>query len=180
MSRIWKYPAGWRVLHWLMALMVLTLIPVGLWMASRAEADIWGELTNTLYRWHKAIGFSVLVLMILRIAVKIRYRNPPYPPNAMPRNILLAARTVQSLLYVLLVLTPLFGWSGVTAFPALDTVGGYKLPAMPFVPEDRELAETLFEVHGWLAITLAVLVAAHVSGALRHALRKDGIFRRMV
>ncbi|MFN2329909.1 MAG: cytochrome b, partial [Chromatocurvus sp.] len=177
--QIQKYPAGWRVLHWLMAIMVLTLIPVGLWMASRAEADIWGELTNTLYRWHKAIGFSVLLLMILRIGVKIRYRNPPYPPNAMPRAILLVARSVQSLLYMLLVLTPLFGWSGVTAFPALDTIGGYKLPAMPFVPVDRELAETLFEVHGWLAITLAALITAHVAGALRHALRKDGIFRRM-
>lgn len=49
MQQIQKYPAGWRVLHWVMALMVLTLIPVGLWMASRAEADIWGALTNTLY-----------------------------------------------------------------------------------------------------------------------------------
>lgn len=180
MSRIRKYPAGWRVLHWLMALMVLTLIPVGLWMASRAEADIWGELTNTLYRWHKAIGFSVLLLMLLRIAVKMGVESPPYPPDAMPRSILRVARGVQSLLYVLLVLTPLFGWSGVTAFPALDTVSGYKLPAMPFIPEDRELAETLFEVHGWLAITLAVLITGHVAGAVRHALRQDGIFNRMV
>lgn len=180
MSRLRKYPAGWRVLHWLMALMVLTLIAVGLWMASRAEADIWGELTNTLYRWHKVIGFSVLLLMILRIAVKIRFEPPPYPPSAMPRAILLVAGSVQSLLYVLLVLTPLLGWSGVTAFPALDTVGGYKLPAMPFVPEDRELAETLFEVHGWLAITLTVLTTAHISGAVRHAVRRDGIFKRMV
>src|SRR6056297_1966333 len=130
MPQIEKYPASWRVLHWLMALMVLTLIPVGLWMASRAEADIWGELTDTLYSWHKAIGFSVLLLTMLRIGVKVRYRTPRYP-DRMPRRLRLAAGTVHHLMYVLLVVTPLFGWAGVTAFPALVTVGGYDMPAMP-------------------------------------------------
>ena len=138
--RVQKYPVGWRLLHWLMALMVLTLIPVGLWMASRAEADIWGELTNMLYSWHKLIGFSVLSLTILRVIVRVRFKTPAYP-DAMPRRLRLAAGVVQRLMYVLLVLTPLLGWAGVTAFPALVTVGGYKLPAMPFVPEDGGLAE---------------------------------------
>lgn len=179
MSRISKYPAGWRALHWMMALLVMTLIPVGLWMASRAEANVWGELTNTLYSWHKAVGFTVLLLMGLRIAVKIRCRNPPYPAT-MPPRLLLVAGGVHYLLYLLLLLTPLFGWAGITAFPALDTIGGYRLPGMPFIAEDRDLAKTLFDVHGWLAITLAGLVAAHVAGAVRHALRKDGIFTRML
>ncbi|MEX2366382.1 MAG: cytochrome b/b6 domain-containing protein, partial [Pseudohongiellaceae bacterium] len=71
MPQIQKYPVGWRVLHWLMALMVFALIPIGIIMAERAEAEIWGALTNTLYNWHKAIGFSVLLLMILRIVIKV-------------------------------------------------------------------------------------------------------------
>lgn len=179
MQQIQKYPAGWRVLHWVMALMVLTLIPVGLWMASRAEADIWGALTNTLYSVHKAIGFSVLLLMILRIIVKIRVKTPPYPED-MPRTLEMAARSVHHLMYILLVITPLFGWAGVTAYPALTIVGDFRLPAMPFVTEDEELASRLFYIHGWLAITLGVLIAGHIAAALRHLLRKDGIFHRMV
>lgn len=179
MPRIQKYPAGWRVLHWVMALMVLALIPVGLWMASRAEADLWGALTNTLYSVHKAIGFSVLLLIILRIAVKIRVKSPPYP-DEMPRTLQKAARSVHLLMYILLVITPLFGWAGVTAFPALTVVGDFSLPAMPFVPQDEELASRLFYIHGWLAITLGVLIAGHIAAALRHLLRKDGIFQRMV
>ncbi|TVP52681.1 MAG: cytochrome b [Halomonadaceae bacterium] len=174
-----KFPVGWRLLHWLMAVMVLISIPTGLWMASRAEADLWGELTNALYSWHKAIGFSVLLLMVLRIAIKVRYKTPPYPQE-MPRKLQLAAKSVHHLLYILLILTPLLGWAGVTAFPALVTVGGYDLPAMPLVPEDRELAARLFEIHGVLAITLAVLIAVHIAAAFRHMFRKDGIFRRMV
>lgn len=179
MPHIQKYPAGWRVLHWLIALMVLLLIPTGLWMAARGEAGIWGALTNTLYTWHKAIGFSVLLLMIVRIAVKVRVKSPPYP-DELPRRLQLAAKSLHHLLYLLLVLTPLLGWAGVTAFPALVTVGGYDLPAMPFVPQDRELAARLFDIHGALAITLSVLVTGHIGAALRHMFRKDGIIRRMV
>ena len=179
MLRVQKYPAGWRVLHWVMALMVLTLIPIGLWMASRAEAEIWGMLTNTLYSVHKAIGFSVLLLMVLRIVVKIRLKGPPYP-DELPRNLQVAAKSVHNLMYLLLVVTPLLGWAGVTAYPALTLLGDYKLPPMPLVPQDEELAGRLFYIHGWLAITLSVLIAGHIAAALRHLLRKDGIFSRMV
>lgn len=178
MPQIQKYPLGWRILHWLMALMVLTLIPVGAWMTARGEAGIWGPLTDTLYNWHKAIGFSVLLLMILRIGLKIWLKGPAYP-DELPRPLQLAAKSMHHLLYVLLVLTPLFGWAGVTAFPALITVGGYHLPAMPFVPVDRALSERLFEVHGALAFTLAFLILGHIAAALRHLIRKDGLFKRM-
>ncbi len=179
MLPIQKYSAGWRALHWIMALMVLTLIPVGLWMASRAEADVWGPLTDALYSWHKAIGFSVLLLMVVRIVVKIRLTSPPYPEQ-IPRKLQMAAKGLHHLMYLLLVLTPLFGWAGVTAYPALITLGGYDLPAMPFVSQDSDLAELLFEIHGALAITLSVLIAGHIAAAFRHMFRKDGIFRRMV
>lgn len=179
MSEILRYPAGWRVLHWVIALLVLMLIPTGFWMAARGEAGLWGALTNTLYSSHKAMGFSVLVLMMLRIAVKITVRGPAYP-REMPRELQLAAKGLHHLLYILLVLTPLFGWAGVTAFPALGTVGGYHLPAMPFVPQDRELAARLFDIHAALAIVLTVLIAGHIAAALRHMVRKDGIARRMV
>lgn len=179
MPEIQKYPAGWRVLHWVMAVMVFALIPMGLWMTARGEADIWDSLTDTLYSWHKAIGFSVLILMVVRIGLKVFVKSPPYP-NHLPRSLQIAAKSLHHLIYVLLVLTPLFGWAGVTAFPALVTVGGYDLPAMPFVPVDRELSGTLFAIHGALAFTLAFLLVGHVAAAFRHMLLKDGIFRRML
>ncbi|MDO9478885.1 MAG: cytochrome b/b6 domain-containing protein, partial [Pseudohongiella sp.] len=72
------------------------------------------------------------------------------------------------------------GWAGVTAFPALITLGGYDLPAMPFIPQDSDLAAQLFGIHGTLAITLAVLLIGHIAAAFRHMLKKDGIFKRMV
>lgn len=175
MPQIQKYPVSWRVLHWLMALLVLVLIPVGVWMAERAEANMWGALTNTLYTSHKVIGFSVLLLMVVRIAMKLSLKSPPYP-DEIPPKLQKAAKGLHHLLYVMLVLTPLFGWAGVTAFPAL--VNG--MPAMPFVPENRALAGILFQIHGACAITLAVLIVGHIGAAFRHMIRKDGLLRRML
>ncbi|MDB2449024.1 cytochrome b/b6 domain-containing protein [bacterium] len=179
MTQIQKYPIAWRVLHWLMALMIFALIPVGIVMAGRAEANIWGALTNTLYSWHKLIGFTVLLLMVVRIVMKVRLKGPAYP-DTLPRHLQLAAHSLHHLLYVLLVLTPLFGWAGVTAYPALITVGGYNLPAMPFVPVDEALAGRLFAIHGFLAISLGVLIVGHIGAAMKHLIDKDGLFRRML
>jgi len=75
---------------------------------------------------------------------------------------------------------PLLGWAGVTAFPALIVFPGLDLPAMPFVPVDEALALRLFQIHGALAITLAVLVLGHIGAALWHlVMKKDGMFGRM-
>lgn len=179
MTDVQKYPLLWRILHWVMALMIAALIPIGIWMAERAEANIFDTLTNTLYAWHKAIGFSVLLLMVLRVAVKVRLKSPDYPDSISPQ-LKAMAKGLHHLMYVLLILTPLFGWAGVTAFPALITLGGYDLPAMPGVPQDSALATTLFEIHGALAFTLIVLVIGHIGAAIRHMLRKDGLVRRML
>ena len=174
-----KYNYGWRILHWLIAVLVLALIPVGVGMASGDEASFWKVLTDRLYNWHKAIGFAVLWLMVLRIAVKSTLTAPPYPGELSP-TLVLFAKWLHHFMYMLLVMAPLIGWAGVTAYPALDIVGGYSLPPLPFVPQDEALAKQLFSIHGTVALTLAACVAMHIAAALKHLLvNQDGIFQRM-
>ena len=174
-----KYAFSWRLLHWLVAVLVAGLIPIGLWMASRGAANIWDDLTNTLYGAHKAIGFTVLWLMVLRVLIRWRKGQPPYPAS-MPRILIVAASILHLLLYVLLFATPLLGWAAVTAYPALITLGDYHLPAMPFVPQSEALAKQLFNIHGTLALVLGVLILGHIAAGLKHLLiNRDGIFQRM-
>lgn len=174
-----KYALGWRVVHWIVAVCVISLIPVGLWMASRGAAGIWDALTNTLYVWHKAIGFSVLLLMVLRLVFKISKGVPSYP-ESVPRGLVVAANALHHLMYVLLFLVPLLGWAGVTAYPALITVGGYHLPPLPFIPQSEALAKQIFTIHGVLALALGVLIIGHIGAALKHlVINRDGVFQRM-
>lgn len=179
MSSTTQYPRSSRVLHWLTALAVFCLIPVGLWMASRGAAGNFDALTNTLYSWHKLIGFTVLWIVAARIIIKLRTGTPPYPAT-MPRWQSAAAHALHGLVYVLLLAVPLSGWAGVSAFPALVTVGGYNLPPMPFVPVNEDLAKAIFQFHGTAAIALALLVAGHIGAALMHlVVFRDGVFQRM-
>lgn len=179
MTTINKYPLPSRLLHWLIAVMVVVVFSIGLWMAERSEANLLGGLTDTLYAWHKAIGFTVLLLMVVRLIVKLWLKAPAYPDSLSPR-LKAMAKGAHHLLYLLLFLTPLFGWAGITAFPALITVGGYNLPAMPLIPESTDLAESLFEIHETMAMLLIVLVIGHVAAAIHHMVRKDGMVRRML
>jgi len=78
------------------------------------------------------------------------------------------------------VLVPLLGWAGVTAYPALMTLGGFSLPALPGVSKDEALAKQLFEIHGDLVLALIAVAIAHISAGLHHVwVRKDQIFDRI-
>jgi cytochrome b561 len=168
-----------RFIHWLTTSLMITLLILGYWMTSRSAADLWDELTNTLYSWHKLIGFLVLLITGMRVLVKLNSIRPPYPMGLALWQIRLA-QSVQLAMYLLLVLVPLFGWAGVTAYPALITVVDFHLPALPGVPKDQILAKQLFEIHGYLVIGLISITFLHVIAGLNHKwLKKDGVFERM-
>jgi len=174
-----KYSFLLRSIHWLTATLIIALLVLGFWMTSRSEANLWDELTNTLYSWHKLIGFFVLLITGLRLIAKAFSKRPPYPSSVSFLQIQVA-KTVQSALYLLLVLIPLFGWAGVTAFPALITVGGYQLPGVPGIPNDEALAKQLFEIHGYLIFVLIALTLTHITGGLIHLwIKKDEVFGRI-
>jgi len=168
-----------RLLHWLVALCLVVLFVLGLWMTARATANLWDDQTNLLYGLHKALGFTVLLLMLLRIFLKLRTAAPAYPASLTPIHVLVA-KIMHGLLYALLFAVPLLGWAGVTAYPALITVAGYHLPAMPWVTQNPALAKQLFALHGTLAFVLAALVIGHIAAALVHLFfKRDGVFERM-
>lgn len=174
-----QYARNWRILHWVIALCVMSLIPIGLLIEARTEANIWDDFTNLLYSIHKSLGFTVLILMVVRIGFKLAYKTPEYPETMSRRKIRLA-KSLHHLLYVLLVAVPLLGWAGVSAFPALEIIPGVRLPAMPGIPNDEALAARIFSIHGTLAITLAILVLGHIGAGLHHlCIKKDNIFQRM-
>jgi cytochrome b561 len=173
------YSVATRLIHWISAVLIVALLVLGFWMTERSSANLWDALTNTLYSWHKLIGFTVLLITLLRIGEKLSSQKPPYP-SSVPQSQIQIAKSVQGALYLLLLLTPLLGWAGVTAFPALITVGGYHLPAMPGIPKDQALAKQLFEIHGYLALALLAVAAVHIAAGLQHLLlKKDGVFERM-
>ena len=61
-----------RAIHWIVAIMVLAMLPIGTLMT---QEDLARGMQNTLYVLHKNGGVIVLVLMILRLGYRLA--NPP-------------------------------------------------------------------------------------------------------
>ena len=120
------YPPIFSFLHWLVAISVLTIIPVAYFMNRVAE----GPLQNNLYNFHKSLGVLIFVLMILRLINRLAVAAPvPDPTLKRWERALLAA--VHGLLYFLLLARPIVGYVANSAYGASTPFFGlFELPPL--------------------------------------------------
>lgn len=168
-----------RTLHWLTVALLVLQIPVGVYMVHRGSTlNLWDNLTGALYSSHKLVGVAILLLVLWRLLYRLSRGAPADEPTLEPWQ-----RVVSHLnhwgLYLLLIVTPIAGYIGISLFPALDIFGLFSLPGI--VAPDKEAAKTVFAVHGLLALLLLALIALHVGAALFHYfIRKDNVLGRML
>lgn len=162
-----------RLLHWLMAIAIIAMLFVGVGMVSTAMPKY-----VALVATHKTLGIAILVLALLRIAVRLRAGTPPLPLD-LPAPMKLAARLSHYALYALMIAMPLIGWGMVSAGGApLTLLWGIRLPAI--LPHDAGLHGLLWQAHVYLAFGFFALILLHIAAGLFHALiRRDGVFESM-
>ena len=170
------YTATARVLHWVIAVMVLVMVPLGIVITNE-----WGgPMQQPLYNLQESLGAVLLPLVVVRLIWRLA--NPPLPlPADIPAaSQQAAAHTVHWTLYALLLVQPLLGWIATSAYPApVPVFGLFELPRI--WGEDRALSERLFAVHRWVGIALGVVALGHIGAALQHHfLRRDRILMRMI
>jgi len=92
----------------------------------------------------------------------------------------LASGTVHRLLYAILLIQPIIGWWGTSAFGApINVFWLFELP--PLVSKDELAAKQILAWHSIVGITLSATVAIHISAALfHHFVRRDEVLRRML
>lgn len=170
-----RYRAPAIVLHWLVAVLIFGLFPLGLYMSDLALSPRKLEL----YAWHKWFGITVLLLVVLRLLWRLGHRPPPLP-DSLPRWQAHAAEALHKLLYLLILAIPLSGWA-LSSAAGVQVVWWGVLPLPNLLAPDHALARQLAEVHEWLNFTMAALVAAHVGAALKHQfIDRDGVLLRML
>jgi cytochrome b561 len=167
-----RYTATAVVLHWLIAVLIVTNIVLGL--SAEQVPDEW---VRTVVDLHKSIGITVLGLVGLRIIWRISHQPPTLPANYAPVEVF-AAKTAHLALYVLIIAIPLTGWihdsawKGGASHPMTLFWGlpWFRIGAIANLdPVTKETVHTLFwNVHTALNYALYVLLAAHTGAVVKH------------
>jgi cytochrome b561 len=161
-----------RILHWLLAVLVLAMLVIGAVMVS------FGGRYDWLYAVHRPLGIAILVLAAIRLINRLIDTPPPLPAT-MRRSLRGAARASHVLLYALLIVQPLVGWGLLSAagYPVV-LYGAVELP--PLLPKGDALFALLRPAHLVLAIILSVVILLHIGAALMHRFAfRDGVFESM-
>jgi cytochrome b561 len=162
-----------RLLHWTMAVLILTMLFVGVGMVATVS-----HAHATLIALHRPLGVALLVLALIRVGVRLKNGSPALPSD-MPTLQRFAAKASHLVLYALFIAMPLIGWAMLSAggYP-VTLFGVYHLPAI--VSQDVDLFALLRALHTWLAFALFATVLLHIAAALFHGLiRRDGVFSSM-
>jgi len=166
-------------LHWLIALAIIAMIPLGFFMG-----DLPISIRFDAYAFHKSLGLTVLALSIFRLIW--RFMNPPPAlPDGMKPIEKRLAHAAHWLLYCLMVAMPLTGWLMVSASKKYPTVF-FWMGEVPFIPmpagiDGKATAEWFEEIHELLAIGAIALISLHLFAALKHHfIYKDTTLTRML
>ena len=171
-----RYTKTAMLLHWLIALMIVSAFFLGLTMV-----DIPGFTPTKLkyFSWHKWLGVTVLALAAIRLLWRQANRPPP-PLAGIPAWQHKVADGVHYLLYFLMFAAPISGYLyGSAAGVPVVYLKLVTLPAL--IGPDPELKAILKTVHYDLVMTMAGVVVAHALAALKHHfIDRDITLKRML
>lgn len=163
-----------RLLHWLMALMIIAMLFIGAGMVASVSAR-----HEWLLQLHKPLGIAILLLVIVRLVVRFTTRQPPLPAD-LPGWQVLAANVSHVLLYALMLVLPLLGWGMISAAGDPVMLGNWlQLPSI--LSAHAQTFALLRKAHGYLAYLLFLTVLVHLAAALFHAwVRRDEVLDSML
>lgn len=161
--------------HWFM---LLLLAAVYACMEFRGIFPKGSEGRNAIKSWHYMLGLSVFALAWARLLINLVGTAPDITP-ALPRWQALASKWMHAALYLLMISMPLAGWLTLSAEGDAIPFFGLQLPAL--MAENRDLAETIKEIHETGAVAGYFLIGLHAAAALfHHYVVRDNTLRRML
>jgi cytochrome b561 len=167
-----QFNGSMRLLHWLMAALVLTMLGIGISMVASL-----GDY-HRLVSIHRPLGILILILVVIRFVNRLFSTLPPFPATMSPQE-RSAAHASEVLLYTLLLVEPFVGWGMLSAARYPIVLFG-SLHLFPILPHSAMLYAFLRRTHTFLAYLLFLAFVAHFAAILFHTLIvRDGMLSRM-
>lgn len=166
-----KYHGSVRTLHWVMMVLLAIVFVIGFVMVEFEDTKPWA-----LFSFHKSTGVLIFLLLWLRLITRWSTIAPPLP-NHFPTIIVIAAKLVHGLLYVMMLMMPMSGY-------ALSNVHGYDVDfyglALPKIfptnPDWEVYVDNLHSCGAWIFLAL---LAVHICGVIYHQVKQEDVLSRM-
>lgn len=175
-----RFSTATKTFHWLTALLILTIVPLGV-IAGRLPTDTDAQILQVtrLFSLHKTLGVIVFLVAFLRVVYALSQTKPaPLHPDRKAETLL--AEVVHWLLYISLILVPLTGWIHHSAAAIGAPIWVPFASQLPFVPKDPSISDLFGGLHWLWSKVMVASILLHVAGALKHHfIDKDATLRRM-
>lgn len=191
-----RYTAVAIVLHWAIAAAIIGNIFIGWWMTDAITVQATQAKAVTAFQLHKSIGFTVLVLSVIRLGWRMTHPAPRLPQD-MATWERVGAHGAHWALYALMIGLPLTGWIYVSTGWSTPNDQALEVPSLFFglfeIPHILGLdhateatrravaSASLFSHENLARAVIFVLLPLHVLGALKHHFKnRDDVLSRMV
>jgi cytochrome b561 len=172
-----RYSRGAVILHWLIAVLIVLNFAAAAVAEDMPKAEAAQVMAN-----HKAIGITVLLLTLVRIAWRFIRPAPPLVETLKAWEAAVA-KVTHWLFYFLMLAIPVAGWglhSAASGGKPVSVFGVFNMPALP-VGYDKPTIGVFHEAHEITATLMFLLFWLHVAAALKHQFfDRDATMRRML
>ena len=168
-----EYNSISKLLHWIIALLLLISIPTAYYMSGLLDEN---NMKWTLYDLHESLGITILILMIVRI-IWIRKHSVIAGVKEDSKLQKIITIIVHRTFYALLIFLPLCGW-------VMNSAGGYPVPVFgielpQIVGKNDFLASITYTLHFYIGYLLVILILIHIAGVIMHLLKNNNILTKM-
>lgn len=170
-----RFDPASQMLHWSSALLVLTELALGQWMAAAEGRD----LRRALLGFHQSNGLLIGALVVIRGAWRLRSGSPEWPADITRRQRQIL-HSVEGLLYLGMLAMPLTGLShAMVAGLSTSFFGWFEIPSV--LAESDLWTERLEFLHGLGAKAFLAAILGHAALVLYLDRRTSpGLLARMV
>ena len=171
-----RYGRVSRFLHWTIAILFISLIPIGIFSSMIPEET---SYRNAYYVVHKTIGVTVFLLVIVRL-VWNKISKRPALDNTLTSTEKKLAHRAHNILYFMLLVIPVTGFM-MTSYHGYGTF--FFFWELPPLWGQSNVYQIWGGFHKYLLPYIVyIILGAHVLGALKHQFvdKHDKAFKRMV
>ena len=159
--RTYRLPA--KIFHWVTVALIVFMVTSA--VIAKQLND--GPVSDLLFTLHKLTGLLTLAVVLLRLCYRVVQWmwEPQRQPQGGRRPVL------HWIMYCTVILVPLLGWSGVSAFGSREILPGFVIPEI--WPKGVG-ADMLLLLHAYAAFCLLALVVLHIGIAMQdYMMRAD-------